>query len=85
MSSRLKGSGIIITKDLTHLNIQRLNRLKQHDGVTDAWSTSGGRLYIKSLDLSVLEVKNGDMGPIDRKLIGVTREGQCHKSSGEQG
>lgn len=29
-------------------------------------------MYIKPLDLSVLEIKNGDVGPIDRKLIGVT-------------
>lgn len=71
---RLKGSGIVISEDLTHLNIQRLNRLKQQEGVVDAWSAAGGRLFAKLRDSSVVEIKSGDTSPIDRKLTELHNE-----------
>ncbi|XP_025078897.1 protein unc-13 homolog C-like [Pomacea canaliculata] len=74
--NRLKGSNVVITEDLTKLNLQRLNRLRQHDGVLDAWSAAGGRLFVKLIDLSIMEIKNGDTNPIEKKLLGVTREQQ---------
>lgn len=74
--NRLKGSNVVITEDLTKLNVQRLNRLRQHDGVLDAWSAAGGRLFVKLIDLSIMEIKNGDTNPIEKKLVGVTREQQ---------
>ncbi|PVD26825.1 hypothetical protein C0Q70_11972 [Pomacea canaliculata] len=72
---RLKESGIVISEDLTHLNIQRLNRLKQQEGVVDAWSAAGGRLFAKLRDSSVVEIKSEDTSPIHSwKLIELHNE-----------
>lgn len=41
---KLKGSGCSITEDLTHLNIKLLNRVQNHEAISQAW-TSNGKIY----------------------------------------
>ena len=37
----LKGSGFVITDDLTHMNVKLLNRARIHAGVASTWSWNG--------------------------------------------
>ena len=42
---KLKGTGIVITDDLTYLNSQRLKRITQHKIVVHSWPVGGCRFY----------------------------------------
>ena len=56
---KLKGSGIIISEDLTHKNVKRLQDIKALSCVESCWSRDG-RLYAKNSRGTIKEVKPDD-------------------------
>lgn len=57
---KLKGSGIIISEDLTPQNVRRLQEIKSLNCVKDSWSKDG-RLYAKDNNNLIKEVKSRDV------------------------
>ncbi|KAL8578019.1 hypothetical protein ACOMHN_048795 [Nucella lapillus] len=64
----LKGTGILIVEDLTHLNMTRLLKVKSHPNVKACWTRDGKILALRKDDRKVV-VRQGNMS--------VLREEAC--------
>ncbi|GFS26650.1 hypothetical protein ElyMa_001725700 [Elysia marginata] len=55
----LKGSGIVITEDLTPTNLQKFKRIRELDTALQTW-TKGGEIFVKNVNNRVLKVLPGE-------------------------
>ncbi|GFR67120.1 hypothetical protein ElyMa_001988900 [Elysia marginata] len=55
----LKGSGIVITEDLTPTNLQKFKRIRELDTALQTW-TKGGEIFVKDINNRVLKVLPGE-------------------------
>ncbi|GFS13057.1 hypothetical protein ElyMa_003127500, partial [Elysia marginata] len=55
----LKGSGIVITEDLTPTNLQKFKRIRELDTALQTW-TKGGEIFVKDINNRALKVLPGE-------------------------
>ena len=80
---KLKGSGISISEDLTALNMKLLNRVQNHDGISQSWSSNGNIFGIPVG--SRAKIKFQLFKPIDETINEYLTNAQIRRSQRQRG